>query len=87
MKFAAYLSTFFTVACFLTYLYWANKMASSSKDGGHLFRREVGFNPFYCFYRPDLLSPDGQKFRVRAGYSFVAFVGLVALSIFLWTRV
>ncbi len=87
MKFAAYLSTFVTLVCFLTYLVWASKMASASKDGRHLFRREVGFNPFYSFYRPALLSPEGQRYRIRAGYAIVAFVGFLALTIFFWSRV
>ncbi len=87
MKFAAYLSTLVTLVCFLTYLVWASKMASASKDGTHLCRRDLSLNPFYSFYRPALLSPEGQRHRIRAGYAFVAFVCFLALTIFLWSRV
>jgi hypothetical protein len=87
MKILAYISTLSTVISFLFYTFFVVKMSSASKDGRHLFRREVGFNPFYSFYRPELLSSEGQVFRSRAGYCFLLFVGFLAASLFLWSTV
>jgi len=87
MRFLAYLSTFSAVISFVFFALYAGRMAASSKDGKHLFRPEVGYNPFYSFYRPGLLSPEGQAYRTRAGYSFLAFVASLAVTILLWSSI
>jgi len=85
MRLLAYIFTAITVVCFAFFALYAGRMAACSKDGRHLFRSGVGYNPFYSFYRPDLLSPEGLAYRTRAGFAFLLFVASLAVTIFLWS--
>jgi hypothetical protein len=86
MRVLAYLLTCGAAIIFAVFAVYARRMTNCSKDGRHLFRSEAGYNPFYSFYRPDLLSAEGRAYRIRAGYWFLAFVAASAITMLVWSR-